>query len=271
MNHSLSKIKIVQKIDKEKAIELMEKGLSYQETATKTGVGVATLRTWKMRHLTNSTGEVVQVPKAKTTTKAKPEKVPNKAKTTTKAKQPKPEKVPNIERETLQVDLSAMVEKYERISTEYATAKMSVETLEMENEALKRDAVPTAKHNDTPLIVAVVALHLSAVYGVGEILSGVFHTYIMGYLTAAVFVSAGLIMFASNKFAVGVSWLVLCATFLLESYCNYLTIYMRMEGAELAKFQQYTNTDYLFLCIAVFVPLVNLALEYLLFKQADTE
>jgi hypothetical protein len=271
MNHSLSKIKIVQKTDKEKAIELMKKGLSYQDVSEKTGVGVTTLRTWKMRHLTNATGEVTK-PKAKVTKPKQQAKATKpQAKPTGEVKQSKPVQTSDNKLEVLQSQVLRLDAENEVMCDELLTARSTVETLTTENETLKQSITDVPKHNDTPLIVAVVALHLSAVYGVGEILSGVFHTYVMGYLTAAVFVSAGLIMFASNKFAVGVSWVVLCATFLLESYCNYLTIYMKMDGKELAKFQQYTNTDYLFLCIAVFVPLVNLALEYLLFKQADTE
>jgi uncharacterized protein (UPF0335 family) len=164
------------------------------------------------------------------------------------------------ENETLQ-------ETYNDIFDRNVTLQHNIKGLEQELATFQQTTEP--EENNTILIVAIAALHISAIYGVGEILSLIFGTWVMGYLTATVFVSAGLIMFVSKRFAVGISWIVLFATFILESYCNFLTMNLNVTPDKLAKISQHTNQWWLFLIISLFVPLVCLSLEYLLFNKKE--
>lgn len=258
--------------DKEKALILMNNGASYQEVAEKTGVKVETLRLWKHRNLKGTA-----VPKSEAKPKAAAKVLrPSKPKAAINEPVGEPVKVAALQvsnnlmvqrNDDMEQSLTALQTEHETVRAQYAALQQAHDVLQ-QSENATGEAVASS---NVPLVLAIGALHVSAVYGVGEILSSVFHTVVMGYLTAVVFVSSGLIMFLSKKLAVGVSWVVLVATFVLEAYCNYLTIYMKMEAVQLAAYQQYTNTGVLFFSIAVFVPLVTLAMEYLLFKQSDTE
>jgi transposase-like protein len=260
------------KLERTKALEMMKKGASYQEVIEATGINIKTLRSWKARYIVGGEGAKPK-PKAKTQTAAvdvvslQTELSEAKA-----AYESEAEKVAafRISNDAVLQRNSELITECETLQHEKESCKADFEALQKAFDTLQQQSEAQSSPNNTPLILAVVALHLSAVYGVGEILSDVFHTWVMGYLTAAVFVSAGLIMFVSRRFSVGVSWVVLLATFILESYCNYLTIYLRMTAEKVAEFEQYTNTKALFLSIAVFVPLVNLALEYLLFTKPQT-
>ena len=242
---------------REKAVRLMQAGATYMEVAAQTGEKLAMLRTWKKRH-------VVGVPTIKATKTAKP-------KITKSTVSAKTEKQASEANQTSQIkdEHEAFKVAYQKQITELNN---DIETLRnAKDETTQSDNVPNMTYYNMPLIIGILALHVSAVYGVGEILKTVFHTYIMGYLTALVFVSAGLIMFASKRFSIGISWVVLIATFVIESYCNYLTIYMNMSDEKLAQFENYTNTGILFFCISVSIPLVNLALEYLLFNAENVK
>lgn len=225
---------------KETALNLIREGESMKIISERTGVSTGTLRSWKKRH--------VSEPKAKA--------VPKAAKKNSTTKRGTSKAVAQIEQ---------MPQPFTH-KLEVLQADSQIESSEPNATTDPNDIINDAP-NDLPLIAAVLALHVSAIYGVGEILSSVFHTVVMGYLTSIVFVCAGLIMFVSKRFSYGVSWLVLVATFVLESYCNYLTIHLNMTAEKMAAFELYTNTGVLFFCIFVFVPLVNLALEYLLFSS----
>lgn len=244
---------------KEKAVQMLKKGESYKEVAAQTGINIPTLRTWKKRH-------VVDMKEAKPTKPKAAPKNPKVQKVASEANQ-----TPN-DYEALNVAYQKQLAKYDVSAIHITELNKEIETLQSAtDETAQSDTKQNMTYYNLPLIVGILALHVSAVYGVGEILKAVFHTYVMGYLTALVFVSAGLIMFASKRFSIGISWLVLIATFLIESYCNYLTIYMNMSDEKLQQFQSYTNTGILFFCISVSIPLVNLALEYLLFTPTNVE
>ena len=249
---------------KEKAVQMLKKDASYKEVAAQTGINIPTLRTWKKRY-------VVDMKEAKPTKPKVSEGVTNvSSKETTNEKELR--KAYDGLIETLQSSKKQLVTEYDNVVSENEILKTEIETLQSStDETAQSDTKQNMTYYNLPLIVGILALHVSAVYGVGEILKAVFHTYVMGYLTALVFVSAGLIMFASKRFSIGISWLVLIATFLIESYCNYLTIYMNMSDEKLQQFQSYTNTGILFFCISVSIPLVNLALEYLLFTPTNVE
>jgi cation transport ATPase len=274
---------------KQNAIDLLQKGNSYIETSNITGVSISTLRTWKSRdkHNSNPTQhitDITNVTKHNSTVKTEHNTSDTEIDTTLQKLQ--------VENEALHTEIAeiksvynGLCDKYvasrnEAIHTETALHEYKTELHNMTNitdelqneiETLHQTITEHNSPNDIPLIISIVALHVSAIYGVGEMLTMLLGTWFMGYLTATVFVSAGLVMFISKRFSNWVSFIILVSTFIAESFCNYLTIRTHLKVDFYNQLNHYTNPFYLFFVVSVFIPLTNLLLEYILFNKNDDQ